>query len=325
MEELSVRFYQKEDYALWNNFVNEAKNSTFLFQRDFMEYHQHRYRDFSLMVFQGRKLVAVLPANIDGAAVHSHQGLTYGGILVKPKMRSLRFFDIFKEILSFLNDKNIKDLYIKELPHFYAPIPNDEWKYLAFICKAELYRRDLCSVVHLKKSPVPHKMVYLHPEILEAGGISYKKSEIPEEFWQNILCPELTQHHNAIPVHSFEEISILAKKFPENIGFYGVYNGEELIGGTVLFLSNNVAHCQYISIKSQYRKSSLLHYLHYKLITEVFADFDYFDFGISNEQAGTKLNRGLMFWKETFGARSVAQDFYRFPTASFHLIDEMYL
>lgn len=36
----------------------------------------------------------------------------------------------------------------------------------------------------------------------------------------------------------------------------------------------------------------------------------YFDFGISNENNGRFLNRGLIAQKEGFGARTIVHDFY---------------
>ena len=63
MKKYSIRPYQESDYELWNTFVSAAKNATFLFHRDFMEYHKERFEDFSLLVFDKVKLVAVLPAN----------------------------------------------------------------------------------------------------------------------------------------------------------------------------------------------------------------------------------------------------------------------
>jgi lipid II:glycine glycyltransferase (peptidoglycan interpeptide bridge formation enzyme) len=50
------------------------------------------------------------------------------------------------------------------------------------------------------------------------------------------------------------------------------------------------------------------------LIKEDFKDYDYFDFGISNEENGRKTNMGLLYWKEGFGARGVSQDFYKIST-----------
>ena len=69
MKNYSVIPYRESDYANWNAFIGQAKNATFLFHRDFMEYHKDRFKDFSLLVFENKKLVAVLPANRVGAIV----------------------------------------------------------------------------------------------------------------------------------------------------------------------------------------------------------------------------------------------------------------
>jgi len=47
------------------------------------------------------------------------------------------------------------------------------------------------------------------------------------------------------------------------------------------------------------------------LLTGPYRNKTYFDFGISNEQQGRFLNRGLIEQKEGFGGRAVVHDFYR--------------
>ena len=86
MNQYTVKKYTENDYAIWNDFIEHAKNATFLFHRDFMEYHKDRFEDYSLLVFDGEKLVAVLPANKNGETLYSHQGLTYGGLVYSDKM-----------------------------------------------------------------------------------------------------------------------------------------------------------------------------------------------------------------------------------------------
>ena len=73
-EKLFFKQSREKDYPSWNAFIGQAKNATFLFHRDFMEYHKDRFEDYSLMIFDNEKLVAVLPANKVGDVVFSHQG-----------------------------------------------------------------------------------------------------------------------------------------------------------------------------------------------------------------------------------------------------------
>ena len=61
---IQIKRYTPEDAAEWNNFVwLKSRQGTFLFDRNYMDYHQDRFHDYSLMFFHKRKLYALLPAN----------------------------------------------------------------------------------------------------------------------------------------------------------------------------------------------------------------------------------------------------------------------
>lgn len=326
MRKITIRTYNETDFEAWNKLVSESKNGTFLFDRNFMDYHKHKFQDFSLMIYNEKnKLIAIMPAHRIGDEVYSHLGLTYGGIIIKKDLRLTVFFEVFSEILKFLFKEGIYFLHWKEVPYFYHSYPSDEWKYLAFVTEAELYRRDMCSVINLKEQFVFSKTVVRYAKNVDKQGFIYRKSEEWNVFWKEILVPELDFYHHVLPAHNLEEIFYLSSKFRDNIHLYTVYSGNEMVGGTVLFIDKNVVHCQYISVKSKFREKKVLDFLFYKLIKEDFKDYDYFDFGISNEENGRKTNMGLLYWKEGFGARGVSQDFYKISTQNFSLIEKMFL
>ena len=81
----------------WNSTVEMSKNGTFLFNRSFMEYHSDRFEDCSLMFFDKKRCIACLPANIDraGQTVYSHQGLTYGGFVMLPRVTGGQLLEMF--------------------------------------------------------------------------------------------------------------------------------------------------------------------------------------------------------------------------------------
>lgn len=325
MDHINIEIYTEKNFDKWNSFVAEAKNSTFLFHRDFMDYHKERFRDFSLMIYHHSELIALLPGHLRDNEFFSHQGLTYGGIVIKQDLRMTVFVAVFTEVLRFLNDKNIPHLYWKEIPYFYNSFPAEEWKYLMFITEAEMYRRDLCSVIDLRKDYYVSKSVKRYLKSSEKEGIYYKKCGLWKDFWENILEPELLLSHNVLPVHSLQEIQDLKSKFEDNVHLYSVFLGNTIIGGTVVFTDKNIAHAQYICVKTEYKQTRALNLLFYKLLKEEFVNFDYFDFGISNEDNGRKLNKGLLFWKEGFGARGVSQDFYKISTQNYNMIQNMYV
>ena len=288
-----------------------------------MDYHKHRFQDNSLMIFKNTQVVAVLPANKLDNTIFSHQGLTYGGLVYSEKLKMEQVLDLYKSILKYLSEKGIKKIVIKELPYIYQKFPNDEFKHIAFILKAKLLKRDALSVIDYSST---FKIASNRKEGLkkaEEHQLVLKEENDFQGFWNLILEPNLLKKYKTAPVHSLEEIQHLKHKFPKNIRQFNVYKHDEIVAGTTIFETEHVAHCQYISANTEKNKLGSLDFLHYKLITDVFKHKAYYDFGISNENNGRQLNKGLLFWKEGFGARTVTQDVYEIETSQVNLIDEV--
>lgn len=317
MKNITIRRYQSTDRSLWNAFLTNAKNATFLFHRDFMEYHNDRFEDYSLIIESDGKWITVLPANRSEDSLISHQGLTYGGLIISEKVKLSNVLQIFQELLNYLHERGIMTIKIKCLPTIYAHYFADELQYLLFLVQARLTRRDALAVIDLSKPIVLSKD---RKEGIKRGVKN--KLEIREEndfdlFWNTILIPNLEQKHQAKPVHSLEEIKFLKSKFPLNIRQFNVYYKNTIVAGTTIFETDLVAHSQYISANIDKNELGSLDFLHEYLITNVFNHKSYFDFGISNENEGKNINKGLSYWKESFGANTVVQDFYEVETKNY--------
>lgn len=325
MKNYTVKKYESVDYEHWNAFIGKAKNATFLFHRDFMEYHNDRFLDCSLIVLDDEKWVAVLPAHQVEDVVFSHNGLTYGGLVYDEKVRMSVFLAVFQRVLVFLNEMKISKLHIKTIPSIYHNKPAEEINYALFLTNAKLVRRDTLSVIDLTQ---PYHISRKRREGIRRGpknNLVIREELNFELFWNKILIPNLSNKHQANPVHTLAEIVALQKKFPNNIRHFNVYHNDEIVAGTTIFVSDNVAHPQYISGQSEKNELGSLDFLYHHLITEVFKEKNYFDFGISNEEQGRKLNEGLIFWKESFGTNVIIQDFYEVETQNFHNLDAVLL
>ncbi|MFV7234692.1 hypothetical protein [Flavobacterium sp. ZB4R12] len=149
MNKYFVKQYQKSDYTNWNAFIGQAKNATFLFHRDFMEYHKDRFEDFSLMIFETEKLVAVLPANRVGDAIYSHQGLTYGGLVYSHKINGERVEGILDSLLNFFKENLIKSFYFKPIPLFYSSKGNAEMDFFVLKKGAFLDKKEMNLAINL--------------------------------------------------------------------------------------------------------------------------------------------------------------------------------
>ncbi len=326
MRKYRVEKYSSIRYDLWNKFVANAKNATFLFHRDFMEYHQDRFEDFSLLVFDdNQQIIAVLPANKVGELLFSHQGLTYGGVLLQEKTKLSDCISIVKSVFEYLDTLGFKKLIVKEVPTIYSQIPSDELKYLMFLMQGNLVRRDVLSVLDLSNNFTFSRDRKNGIKRGIKNDLVVKEESNFESFWNEMLIPNLAKKHQAKPVHSLEEIQYLHSKFPKIIRQFNVYQNDKIVAGTTIFETNLVAHSQYISGNSDKNELGSLDFLHDYLISNVFKDKKYFDFGISNENQGKNINEGLLYWKESFGARAISQDFYEVEIKNHTLLDNVLL
>jgi hypothetical protein len=321
----TVRRYQCEDAAQWNAFVGAAKNATFLFHREFMDYHSDRFEDHSLVVSHGAKWIAVLPASIESGALYSHPGLTYGGLVLGTDMKLPIAIGIARSVLRFLDESGIAKLHVRMMPPFYFLKPSDEFLYALFLADAKLVRRDALSVLDLRK---PYKFSKDRRKCADRGvknGLEIREEPEFEKFWDEILVPNLGGKHGVKPVHTAAEMTRLHAAFPRNIRQFNVYDNGDIVAGTTVFVTATVAHPQYISGNERKNELGALDFLYRHLIADVFRDKHFFDLGISNEAQGRKLNEGLVFWKETFGASTVTQDFYDVETANHKLLNDVLL
>ena len=308
---LQVTKYEGNRKLEWDNFVKSSKNGHFFFYRDYMEYHSDRFHDFSLIIYNDKgNIMALLPASIDGDTVISHGGLTFGGFVSDSKMTVAKMLDVFANVKQFLKNAGVRMFIYKCMPVIYNKYPSDEAIYALFRNNAELYRRDVSFSIYLpdrlryqeqRKRAV--KKGYRHQYILH-------ESSKYEEYIA-LLDKILMKYHGTHPVHNVNELRLLAEKFPYNIKLYTAEKKGRIEAGTVLFLQSGVVHTQYLANSDEGKKTGALDCLLDWLITDVYKDKTWFDFGISCEQEGRYLNEGLAAQKEGFGARSVVHDFYR--------------
>lgn len=308
---MEIRRYRREDKELWNSFVSKARNATFLFDRNYMDYHADRFDDNSFMFYHKGKLKAVLPANVAGDTLYSHQGLTYGGLLLDKKATVEDVLECFDSMNSWLRENGISKVVYKALPWIYQQYPSEEDLYaLTWKCKAQLISRDISSSIVIdnklkfaesRKSGI-RKALSLNIEVGESNDV--------DGFW-HVLEDNLGNRYNAKPVHTASEMKLLMSRFPNNIKLYVAKMNGEIVGGTLIYVTPQVVHTQYISASVEGKKHGALDLLFDYIINKVYANCRYFDFGKSTEQGGAYLNEPLIFQKEGFGGRGVCYDWYQ--------------
>ena len=313
--------YTNSKKADWDNFIATAKNATFLFQREFMDYHNDRFEDFSLMVYKDEKLYALLPANINDDVVYSHQGLTYGSFVLQDSAKLKSTFLAFKEVLKFLFEEKIKKLDIRIIPTFYNSLPSDELEYVLYKAEASLVKRDVILLIDYQNKLRFQKNRREGINKAKRKNLIVKVDGDYEAFWNKILIPNLKEKHNSSPVHSLDEIKLLAARFPNHIKQVNVYQDDKIVAGTTVFLTKKVIHPQYVSANSNKNELGSLDVLYNFIIDYFIAGRNYFSFNTSSEENGKLLNEGLLFWKESCGARPHVFNNYEINTDTYKTLE----
>lgn len=308
---IDIRRYSEADKSAWNAFVAISKQGTFLLNRDYMDYHADRFADHSLMLYgKDGRLCALLPANLSGDTLYSHQGLTYGGLLTDKDTKAENVLEMFESINQYLRSNGIRKVVYKAIPWIYHRLPAEEDLYAIFrVCNAHLVARDISSTIVGGKHLKWHRDRRYGINRCRNNGIVVEQSDDYAAFWP-VLDGNLMANYGVHPVHTLDEMLLLKSRFPRNIQLYVARKDGETLGGTVLYLTPQVVHAQYISATTEGKHLRVIDAIYDRILNCDYADSPYFDFGKSTEDHGHILNSSLIYQKEGFGGRGVCYDWY---------------
>lgn len=307
-----IRRYTPECADEWNRFVAESKNGTFLFDRRYMDYHSDRFCDHSLLFYLGHRLLAVLPAHAVGDILCSHNGLTYGGLVMSPRLTIVQTMNLFRELNEKLRAEGFRQVIYKCVPWIYHRLSAEEDIYALYHeCHARIVARDFATNIFMSGG-LPWERVRRRGVIrAQKAGVSVGLSDNYAAFW-DVLAQNLQAKYGVIPVHSLQEIELLHSRFPHNIRLYQALKNGIVLGGVVLYVTPQVVHAQYSSATIEGKKLGVIDLLYYHIFSD-YKDYPYFDFGRSTEQPdGSGLNEKLVFQKEGFGGRGLCYDIYEY-------------
>lgn len=118
---INVKRYSSSYENDWNIFLKNSANGTFLLNRRFMEYHKKRHHDYSLLLYDKNNIVAIVPASEKGHIIYSHEGLTYGGLIVKPQTPLLTTLGCFYALNKYYFKHGYTKIIYKPVPSFCIP------------------------------------------------------------------------------------------------------------------------------------------------------------------------------------------------------------
>ena len=303
---LSIVRYTEDKAEEWNKFNVKSKNSLFMFDRNYMDYHKDRFADHSLMFYDDDELIAILPMSEKDHKLISHGGLTYGGFISGEKMKQHTMLSCFDSLIKYAREKGIENIRYKCIPHIYHKQPAEEDRFALFYYGATLDTVDVSTYVKLDnplKMPKGRKaqISRARRELVEVVELDELKNY--EEFI-DLENEVLMERHNVKAVHTGKEMKLLYDKFPNNIHLYSAMKNGKIIAGTIIYEYDNVIHTQYMAANEEARVIGALDLTISYVINKYKEKKEWLDFGISTEHDRIFLNEGLCSQKESFGGRT---------------------
>lgn len=305
-----IRRYTEADKAAWDAFVAQSKNGTFLFFRDYMDYHRDRFEDHSLMFYRDRRLYALMPANRKGDVFQTHAGLTYGGLVMDAKTTAAATVELFSELNEYLRREGFRQVFYKCIPWMYHQLAAEEDLYaIARTCDARLQERDLGTVIIQRNTLRWERIRRRALKRAQEAGITVERSDDMAGFWA-VLCDNLKRTYDSKPVHTLAEIELLHARFPENIVLYVAKKDGVILAGMVLYVSTQVVRAQYSSASVMGKELGAIDIIYDRVICRDYCHLPYFEFGTSAMADSNVINESLVFQKEGFGGRGICFDRY---------------
>ena len=302
--------YTPEYRQQWDAYVAKARNATFLFYRNYMDYHSDRFKDYSLLFFKKGKIHSILPAHQVGKTLCSHFGLTYGGLIMNIHVTISDVCQLFEELNVYLRLQGFEKVQYRPIPWIYHLHPSEEDLYAIFWkCKAYLSLRNIGTTIFMQQKLRWRKDHLRRLKKAHQNGVTVVRDASLSEFWE-VLNENLEKRFGAKPVHTLQEMELLKSRFPENIIQYNAYRNGHIIGGLTFYITQQVVHGQYSSTNDEGKEFGAMEAIYERIMYHDYPDYPYLDFGSSTEQQGAWLNEGLIAHKEGYGGRGVVYDTY---------------
>lgn len=303
---IRIEKYSGEKEDIWNRFNQESKNSLFMFDRKYMDYHSDRFKDHSLLFYDEDKLIAILPLSEHGEELKSHGGLTYGGFITDSKMKQHTMMDCFKTFISYAKENGFSKVTYKCIPHIYHNQPAEEDRFALFANGAQLVTVDVSTYVNLSSPLKMPKGRKAQISRAKREGVVIEELSSLEDFevFIDLENAVLNERHEVSAVHTGAELKLLKDRLPENIHLFAAMKDGKMIAGTVVYEYDTVVHTQYMAADDEARTIGALDLAVATVIEKYKDSKKWLDFGISTEHGKIYLNEGLCSQKEGFGGRT---------------------
>jgi hypothetical protein len=320
---IEVIEFRPEHVIHWKDFLQQSNNGTLFHDLDFLAYHAaEQFNTHHLLFREDGKWVALLPAALavddEGRRIlKSPYGASVGGFALPRRQSAETTHSLVARLQEYAAASAFDGIEMRVSPHIYLREPNDHLSYALSANGFQLSHRWLCHSVALATESQDTLAQFKRGKQrdIRAGlrrNLQPREvaADMLKEFYDLLLATETK--HGAKPTHRLEELEDLFRRVPNRLRLFLCARSGREFAGVLVFVLNSVAAytfyiCQDESGDEPYATTVLVAYIAQKFGTD---GFRHLDLGPSSFDDFT-LNRGLVFFKEGFGARGFCRDSWR--------------
>ena len=315
--ELQLVRFSEEHKEVWDEFLKQTVNGTFLHSRKFFQHNEvNATDDHSLMFYKKNQLVALFPSiayEKEGERIlHSHLRSTYGGILYKTCLAVADLESVLVLLTDYARKNQFSRVIIRPSFSIYHCTLAAELDYLLWKNGFQIISRELELAIDLSFDLEEILDDSTRRSIRKAAkcGVVVEETENYASYWE-VLERNLQSRYGKKPVHSLEQINLLRNLVgTKNVRLFCAMVSGKIVGGILTFAANDrVLHAQYIASDLEFQDyrplNAVIHFVSAKAKSE---KFKYFNLGMVSEPGGLDFNYGLSRFKEGFGARGVLRE-----------------
>ena len=307
---------EKELKAVDNFILSENTNGEFINTVKYMDYHpKTRFSDDSVVVRDaesaGVRAVMLAAKDLaDGKVVISHPGTSFAGIVLDSKLSMDKAFEAMSIIENYYETK-YERIVIRTRPSWYDRQPMGKPEYFLMRNGYQLDMTAFANVIDISQISDEEDILKLFDskrrnevrKTLKEGLFFLEKDTIIRSaVWDN-MNSNLKERFDSHTTHSFEEISDLMRRYPDNIvPYYEVTEAGEYGAFALIYKFKNVFHTQYLDVNYTLSRHYPNLALIYSLIMEARKEgYTKFSLGPSTEEQGKVVNSGLYSYKAGYG------------------------
>lgn len=318
---LSVIEKKDIDVAVWDRFIqSEDTNGEFINTHRYLSYHPaDRFHDVSCAIIDedNQQVRCVFPAITVPAQpknVVSHQGTSFAGPIFSTHSKVPEISEYFKLIEAHFKERGMEVLRSRCKPLLFWPknTSREELDWVFFHRGYFLNGANLGNFIDFTETP---DILFLEmcsgkrrnqiKKSLTNALVFREEKQVSKNSWSE-LEKNIQTKFSTSPTHSFDEISELQSRFPQNIRSFYVYSGMEYAAMAVVYIYKTVFHTQYLDLNYKFSSEYAHLFLVYHLVKIALEEkFKGFSFGPSTESWGKILNEGLYSYKRQYGGYGV--------------------